>query len=147
MDSYINIEEALRSFDDKTVEIAYQMVTQYDRDGLPDRYAQSIKDYAEEIGANWKEAEVIARMGFTGEDLSDVLSTRERASHVWYSTRNEAVERGVVPALGEFVDDFDLDLLSTRAVFHARWSSNGYYVIEDEEEFWEIVQECDKSDR
>lgn len=147
MDSYINIEEALRSFDDKTVEIAYQMVTQYDRDGLPDRYAQSIKDYAKEIGANWKEAEVIARMGFTGEDLSDVLSTRERASHVWYSTRNEAVERGIVPALGEFADDFDLDLLSTRAVFHACWSSNGYYVIEDEEEFWEIAQECDKSDR
>lgn len=79
-----------------------------------------------------------------------------------YSSKTDAIERGIIPALGDFVDDFDVDEIFERyydvyvpcnedgvqvgdveivprwTLEHPEWEDQ-----DGTDLFWEVVQECD----
>lgn len=70
-----------------------------------------------------------------------------------YTTRQEAIEQAIAPALGEFGEDYDIDAIADEVlVWHDGYGANpahpndywlgaqGYTVIEDDDEFWAAVE-------
>lgn len=79
-----------------------------------------------------------------------------------YSSKADAIERGIIPSLGDFVDDFDLDEIFSRFYdYRVFYDENGVQVGDAEivprwtlehpewedqdgtDLFWEVVQECE----
>ncbi|MDY5160979.1 hypothetical protein [Actinotignum urinale] len=65
-----------------------------------------------------------------------------------YTTLSDLEGQEVIPALGEFVDDFDTEAIAFEISEYQ--SSNdlnkcGFIVTVTEEEFWEIVEKHDRS--
>ena len=60
-----------------------------------------------------------------------------------YTTRNEAIEREIVEALGEYADGFDIEAIAER-VIESRGDCTGFYCTVTSDEFWAIVPECEK---
>ena len=60
-----------------------------------------------------------------------------------YTTRNEAVEREIVEALGEYAADYDIDAIAERTIA-SRGDCSGFYCTVTPEEFWTIAAECEK---
>lgn len=70
-----------------------------------------------------------------------------------YSTRDEAVREEMMVALGEYVDEFDIDAIADEVIVsltvrdehdNILLDQSGYYVGVDDEEFWEIVAKHEK---
>lgn len=58
-----------------------------------------------------------------------------------YTTKTDAMEREILPALGEYASDHDLDAIFDRAF---TWTGRGYEQTVSSDEFWEIVTDCAK---
>ena len=71
-----------------------------------------------------------------------------------YATEDEAIEREIVPALGEYVGDFDIEAIADRVLEFDdaydesenayRLSKQGFRLAVEGDEFWAIVEECAK---
>lgn len=58
-----------------------------------------------------------------------------------YSTRNEAIQREIIDALGEFADDFDVDAIATEVIDSRMAGANPeFFCTVDGSEFWTIVE-------
>lgn len=66
-----------------------------------------------------------------------------------YTTRQDAIEQAIVPALGDFGTDYDLD-----AIFDACFEYDpceghiqdaGYVQVVDDADFWQAVEAADKT--
>ena len=57
-----------------------------------------------------------------------------------YSTRAEAIELEVLPALGEFAENFDIDALADEVLGHDK---DGYWVKASVGEFYEAAEKYD----
>ena len=62
------------------------------------------------------------------------------SNSVW-STRTEAIEREIIPALGDYVDDFDIDGLADEVLDSDK---DGYWCNVSPEQFFEIAAKYDK---
>ena len=62
------------------------------------------------------------------------------SNSVW-STRAEAIEREIIPALGDYVDDFDIDGLADEVLDS---DQDGYWCCVSPERFFEIAAKYDK---
>lgn len=58
-----------------------------------------------------------------------------------YSTRTEAIDCEIIPALGEFWRDYDIEALASEVLDVDR---NGYWVCVSEEEFYELAAAHDR---
>lgn len=67
-----------------------------------------------------------------------------------YSHIGDVVARHVAPALGEHVDDYDVDAIAREVVEYRRAPhpyrpgdeyANGYFVPRDDVDFWAVVQQ------
>lgn len=60
-----------------------------------------------------------------------------------YTTWTEVIEREIIPALGQYVDDFDVDAIAEAVIeCHSghRAEDNYFCMGVDEDEFWKIVE-------
>lgn len=64
-----------------------------------------------------------------------------------YTTKAEAIERGIVPALGdEYGDNYDIDALADEVLYTTgEGTQYRYHVIDDEDAFWAAVARHDIS--
>lgn len=72
-----------------------------------------------------------------------------------YTTMRDVIEREIIPALGEHVDDYDVETIA-REAFAYRVDTNeqgdellntaGFEQVVDVEEFWRIAAKYDRSD-
>lgn len=60
-----------------------------------------------------------------------------------YTTRNEAIEREIVDALGEQAAEFDIEKIAEQTI-ESRGDATGFYCTVTPEEFWAVVAECEK---
>lgn len=60
-----------------------------------------------------------------------------------YATKKDAVGQEIIPALGEYVDDFDIDKIFDRA-FEYSADLQAFVQTVDTEGFWVIAQEAEK---
>ena len=58
----------------------------------------------------------------------------------YYVTRDDYMEQEIIPALGEFADDFDVDLIIDRTSDYK--PGHGFFQTTSMEEFWSVVWEC-----
>lgn len=58
-----------------------------------------------------------------------------------YTTKTDAMEQEILPALGEYASEHDLDAIFDRAF---TWTGRGYEQTVSTDEFWEIVTDCAK---
>jgi len=54
-----------------------------------------------------------------------------------FSSRQDAIELLILPALGDFVEDFDVEAIADEVL---DYRDGGFTSVVDDEEFWEIVQ-------
>ena len=57
-----------------------------------------------------------------------------------YTTRNEAIEREILPALTGYESDYDIDAIADEVIGDYE---NGYAIQVTEDEFWGIVAKHD----
>lgn len=55
-----------------------------------------------------------------------------------YMTIRDAINCEVVPALGEFADEYDVDEIALRTFRY----TDGYFELRDDVDFWKVAQEC-----
>lgn len=61
-----------------------------------------------------------------------------------YVTRDDAIEHGILPALGEWGDDYDIDALADDVLFTTgEGTQHRYHVITDSDAFWEAAERHD----
>lgn len=60
----------------------------------------------------------------------------------FYITRQDAIEQEIIPALGEFADQYDIEAIADDALTYV--AGHGFDVAQDEE-FWRIVERHDIS--
>lgn len=58
-----------------------------------------------------------------------------------YATRQDAIELEIMPALGDFADDFDIDAIADEALDS---DSSGYWIRVSPEEFYKIASKYDR---
>ena len=58
----------------------------------------------------------------------------------YYVTRDDYMEQEIIPALGEFADDFDVDLITDLTAGYT--PGRGFFQTVSMEEFWSVVWEC-----
>ena len=59
-----------------------------------------------------------------------------------YTTKTDAIEQCIEPALGDFADDFDMDEIFNRA-FKYDEGERAFVLAVDVDGFYEIAQDCD----
>lgn len=59
-----------------------------------------------------------------------------------YSTRTEAIEMEILPALGDFADDFDIEAIADEVLDSDK---DGYWMNVNIHEFYEIAAKHDKN--
>lgn len=62
--------------------------------------------------------------------------------NVTFTTRTRAIEQVILPALGEYAADFDIDAIADEVLGNYE---HGYVQKVDTDEFWEIVAKHDIS--
>ena len=60
-----------------------------------------------------------------------------------YTTKNDAIEQYIEPALGDFASDFDMDEIFDRA-FKYDEEARAFVLAIDEEDFFDVAQDCQK---
>lgn len=58
----------------------------------------------------------------------------------YYTTRNDYMEQEIIPALGEFADDFDVELIIDLTAGYT--PGKGFFQAVSTNEFWPIVWDC-----
>ena len=59
-----------------------------------------------------------------------------------YTTIADVINYEVAPALGEFVDDYDVEEIAREAFEYV----DGYFVQREDADFWEVAKSHDKKD-
>lgn len=73
--------------------------------------------------------------------------------HTTYTTKRDAIEREILPALGEYADDYDIDKLADKVLAwvdvidtagNVRLDLSGFQLAVEAGEFWTAAQEAEK---
>ena len=67
-----------------------------------------------------------------------------------FSTRTEAIEQVIIPALGDYGNDYDIEAIADEVLAYNeaydeeanvyRLNDQGFYQCVDSDEFWEVVE-------
>ena len=60
-----------------------------------------------------------------------------------YTTKNDAIEQYIEPALGDFASDFDMEEIFNQA-FEYSEENNGFVLAIDEGDFFDVAQNCER---
>lgn len=60
-----------------------------------------------------------------------------------YTTKNDAIDQYIEPALGDFASDFDMDEIFNRAFKYDK-EERAFVLAIDEDDFFDVAQDCQK---
>lgn len=61
----------------------------------------------------------------------------------FFTTKADAIEQSILPALGDYADDFDVDAIFDECFVYR----DGCFVPRDGVDFWEVAKASDVSNR
>lgn len=143
-------------YDDDIFEIAKQYI---DGQELIDMFFdQFLGDVEDEVGdlsdyVRDDEEEASRHKNMSRRAMRKSTSKHRSVRHVAWnpddigaSTRPEAIERFIVPALGDFVDDFDLDAIADEVLEYDEQDQRYYNKFQDDDDaFYDAVSRHDKT--
>lgn len=58
-----------------------------------------------------------------------------------YTTRDDAIHYEITIALGEYVDEFDVDAIADQVLTTTGEGSNYRYILNEDVDFWAVVED------
>lgn len=80
--------------------------------------------------------------------LGELMEYYDEYPQFFYTDKSEAIYREIIPILGDFVEDFDIDAIADRVLIGVGEGVH-YRIIRDpdidEDELWDIIEANDRS--